>query len=248
MTKKKKIILSISSVLLVLILYGWFFGVRTFYVVGARCFLRQPALSIVPVPMDVKSSSEPVMVLNAYDVSFSVPWAELAESGSFTSMVWWTTSSSNISIICFAPEEGLYSSMLTLGESGEDLPGSQTFLSEVDLGDVSDTNYYLCSRMWNTTPEDISFFDPLSELATDSMFLLLKGIGAPTGFSEMNSFQAGCVKGVQFADFSENGYVQLTLFDSLDREVRLIVRSFTNSMVITQSDINTIITTFSVNP
>jgi len=248
MTKKKKIILSISSFLLMLILYGWFFGLQTYMALFTRLYLNEPGYSMVPQPMEIDVSSDPAAVMKAFDYSFSVPWLSLSELYSSTSIVSRATANSNVVISCFAPEEKMYSGMIRSVELDEN--DRQAFLNALGLVGVTHTNYYLFSKMWNTTPQDISFFEPRSETVIHALFLMCKAIASPSVTpSGVYCFETSRVKGVQVGDPFKDRRVHVSIFDCLDREVRITVGNRADSVnAVTQADINTIITTFAVDP
>ncbi|MDH3345640.1 MAG: hypothetical protein OEL75_00490, partial [Kiritimatiellaceae bacterium] len=106
----------------------------------------------------------------------------------------------------------------------------------------------LTSKMLHTTPHDISIFDSASEVMTASILLVPKALGAYGGSSAMAmySFDGAPMKGFQMGHPSVNRFVNLSLFDSFDREIHLIVGIDPNASVeVTQDDINTLVFTFS---
>ena len=248
MTKKKKIILSISSLLLMLILYGWFFGFQTHLALFTRFYLSEPGYSMTPQPIETDVSSDPASMVKAFDYGFSVPWTELSELYSSTSMVSWATQSTNIIVTCFLPEVALYSGMI--GSSEGDEERHRAFKSALGLKGVTHTNYYLFSKMWNTTPQDISIFKPRSEAVIQAFFLMCKAIAAPSVTpGGIYCFETDHVKGVQVGDPSRDRSVHLSIFDRLDREIRVTIGHRSDSLrVVSQADINTIITTFTLAP
>ena len=247
MTKKKKILLSIVAVVLALAAYGYFFGVQTFWVISAR-MMRQPLQDVVPKPLKLEPCSEPVTALKAFDYSFSVPWSDCSQRADITSLVVWACSESNFHVVCFSPSVGVYSALLP-EPSSEDAEYRQAMIEFMGLRNIVYTNFHICKKVWEVTPEDISLFDSKREAMSKSFLLVLKTIGFPPEIRESYFFEHADIKGFQFGSPSIDSTVQLSIFDQMDRELRLIVSAFTNSPVpLTQADINTIITTFSSNP
>jgi len=173
MTQKKKVILSISSILLVLILYGWGFGLQTVCMIGTRHVLQDPVFNLIPEPMYVGPGADPVKFIKAYDYSFSILWIDFSQNGSRTSLVGWATSNTNASIVCFAPEEGLYSAWLHPEDRGEDSQGYRELIGALDLEGITQTNRYVYTKMWNVTPRDLSFLRPRFELMRNLQTLWL---------------------------------------------------------------------------
>ena len=247
MKKKKKLILSIVAVVLALATYGYFFGVQTVCAVSAR-IMRQPQQDVVPKPMTLEPCSEPVTDLKAFDYSFSVPWSDCSQNTAKTSSTVWTCSGSNFYVICFAPRAGAYGLILsdTLGSYEKYRPAIESLLG---LENVVNTNFYICKKVWEVTPDDISPFDSKDTVVAKCFLLALKAIGISPYFRDAYFFERGNIKGFQLGSPSVRQCVELSIFDQNDRELRLIVAASSNSPVRpTQADINTIITTFSSNP
>ena len=247
MIKKKKISLSIVAVVLALVTYGHFFGFQTLCAVSFR-MMRKPQQDVVPKPLTLEPCSEPVTDLKAFDYGFSVPWSDCSQYSAKTSTLVWTCSGSNFYVICSAPIAGVYGLILsdTLGKfekyrsTVEDLLG---------LENVVNTNFYICKKVWEMTPRDISPFDSKDTVAAKCFLLDLKAFGIPPGFRDVYFFERGNIKGFQLGAPSVWRCVELSIFDQKDRELSLIVATSTNSPVrLTQADINTIITTFSSKP
>jgi hypothetical protein len=250
MTKKKKIILSISSILLVLILYGWLFGAQTCLALFVRWRLSEPGYSMVPQLMKIERSSTPAREFSAFDYQLSVPWENMQECFSSTSIVSWVTSSSNIMVICFPQQENAYSPMIDHRSGGKKHRDDDAFIKALGVEGLTHTNYHLYLRMWNTTAQDISFFESRSEMAIKTLFLTFKAIAAPSvTSSNVYYFETSSVKGVQAGNPAVDRSVYLNLFDHLDREIRFIVVNRSEiAGAVDQADINTIITTFKVDP
>ena len=233
--------------MLALATYGYFFGAQTLCAVSAR-IMRQPQQDVVPKPMAVDSYSEPVTVLKAFDYSFSVPWSNCSQRTEITSLVVWACSESNFQVACLSPSVGVYSALLP-EPSSEDAEYRQAMIEFMGLRNIVYTNFHICKKVWEVTPEDISLFDSKREAMSKSFLLVLKTIGFPPGIRESYFFEHGDIKGFQFGNLSVDSSIQLSIFDQMDRELRLIVSVSTNSPVrLTQADINTIITTFSSKP
>ena len=247
MKKKKKVILSIVAVVLALATYGYFFGFQTVCAVSFR-MMRKPQQDVVPKPMALEPCSEPVINLKAFDYSFSVPWSDCSHYSAKTSSVVWTCSGSNFTVVCFSPRASAYGLILsgTLGKYEKYRPTVESLLG---LENVVNTNFYICKKVWEVTPEDISPFDSKDTAAAKCLLLVLKACGIPPGFRNAYFFERGNIKGFQLGSPVVSRSVELSIFDQMDREVRLIVSASTNSPIpLTQADINTIITTFSINP
>lgn len=247
MTKKKKVVLSVVAVIFVLTVYDYFFGVQTAYMIGVRMNAK-PQLDVVPVPLALNSRSEPVTDLKAFDYSFSVPWLDCSLNTAITSGAFWACSGSNFSVVCFSPRAGAYGLILsdTLGEYEKYRPTVERLLG---LENVVNTNFYICKKVWEVTPLDVSLFDSKDTAAAKFLFLVLKAYGIPPGFRDVYFFEHDDIKGFQLGNLSGERFVELSIFDQMDRELCLIISASTNSPIpLTQADINTIITTFSSNP
>ncbi len=267
MTKKKKIILSIVAVVLALVTYGYFFGVQTGYVVKAR-MMRNPQLDVVPKPMSLDSCSEPATTLNTLDYSFSVPWSDCSQNITKNSNVFWVCSGSNVSVLCFSPRESLYNLLLPdvssvrcfspeerlcnllFPDVSSENTLRQPMIKWLGLENAISTNFYICKKIWETTPKDISPFDSqLDALFKWTLLVLKEAMTSPQDIRGVSFFENGDIKGFQFGAPSIERAVRLSLFDQTDREILLIVAVSANSPVrLTQADINTIITTFSSKP
>lgn len=249
MTKKKKVILSIVAVVLALVTYGYFFGDQTSFAILVR-HNREPWMEVVPKPMPVGFCAEPVMKLKAFDYNFSVPWSDCSQATwmTATSIVLWTCSGSNVHVVCWAPSEGLYSSIIP-DASSENAEYRQALIKWLGLESVASTNFHLFAKALEVTPGDFSPFGPRLEASFKSLLFLLKTMNMSPEACEIYSFEHRDIKGFQFGNPSIDLRTHLYLFDRMDREVQLVVQVGTNSPVRpTQADINTIITTFSSNP
>lgn len=249
MTKKKKVILSIVAVVLALVTYGYFFGYQTSLSILVRQ-KREPWMDVVPKSMTVDLCTEPVTKLKAFDYKFEVPWPDCSQATWMirTSFVAWACSGSNITVACFAPSESLYSSILP-DASSENAEYRQSMMKWLGLENVANTNSHLFAKMLGVTPEDFSPFESRRDAAFKFMLLNIKIRCMPSNVREIYSFEYADIKGFQFGKPSIDRRVHLYLFDRMDREVRLVIGTRTNSPVpLTQADINTIITTFSSNP
>ncbi len=207
-------------------------------------------MDIVPKPMTVGLCAEPVTKLEAFDYRFSAPWADCSQATwmTATSIVLWTCSGSNVQVVCFAPRESLYSSILPDGSS-ENAEYRQSMIKWLGLENVARTNFHLFAKALEVTPGDFSPFGPRRETAFKFMLFLMKTVCMPSKAHEIYSFEHGDIKGIQFGNPSIDRRAQLYLFDRMEREVQLVVQVSTNSLVpLTQADINTIITTFSSEP
>lgn len=167
---------------------------------------------------------------------------------SVTSLTAWACSGTNLTVVCFSPSEGLYRSVLP-DVSSENANARQGMIKGLGLENVAKTNFYLCKKMLEVTPGQISLFDSKPELAIKWLLLYMKAVATPSDASETCSFEHNGIKGFQFGNPSVEKKIHLLLFDQRDREVQLVVGARTNSTIsITQADINTIITSFSCAP
>lgn len=200
----------------------------------------------VPKPLKIESTAEPFATITAFDYSFSVPWSDCSPIYSGTSLVAWACLGTNIAVACFPPSEGLYSAILSNVSTKND--GRRRVMMEwFGLEGVVNTNFHLCAQALEVTPRDISLFDSNRELSGKWILLCMKAVIVPLNTSEIYSFEYNGIKGFQFGNPSAGKRIHLLLFDQMDREVQLAVGRRTNSTAsITQNDINTIITTFSV--
>jgi hypothetical protein len=249
MTKKKKIFLGIAAIFL--ILAGSFYVFR--FQIGCLLYAQKagweaPLIKAIPQSMKIESGSAPVSTITAFDYSFSVPWPDCLPIYSGTSLVAWACSETNVTVACFSPSEGLYSAILS-NVSTENDGRSQVMREWFGLEGVVNTNFHLCAQALEVTPGDISLFDSNRELSGKWILLCMKAVIVPLNTSEVYSFEYNGIKGFQFGNPSVGKRIHLLLFDQMDREVQLAVGRRTNSSIsITQADINTIITTFSINP
>lgn len=249
MTKKKKIILSIVAVVLALASYGYFFGVQTVCAISVRMqMMRQTQLDVVPKTMTLEPCSAPVTALEAFDYRFSVPWSDCSQNTAITGVVW-ECSKSNFYIICFSPEEkGFYSAFLP-DVSSETAEYRKMMIEMLGMENVINTNFYICKKIWETTPRDISLFDSQFDAIFKWDLLVFKGMALLRDGHEASFLEYGDIKGMQFGNPSVDSTIQLSIFDQMDREIFLTVMVSTNTPIrLTQADINTIITTFSSNP
>lgn len=249
MTKKKKIGVGVVAVLLAVVAYKYFFGYQTNFAILVR-HEREPWMDIVPKPMTVGSCAEPVTKLKAFDYSFSVPWPDCSQLAWMvrTSLVAWACSGSNVTVVCFAPTEGLCSSIIPDAAS-ESAEYRRAMIKWLGMENVTLTNSHIFAKAMEVTPGDFSPFGPRREAAFKFMLFLIKTMYMSPKAHEIYSFDQGDIKGFQFGNPSTDRCVQLYLFDQMDREVQLVIGTHTNSLVsLTQADINTIITTFFGKP
>lgn len=241
---KKKIILSLSSVLLLLVIYSLFFGAQTVCVLGVRRFLKEPIVNVVPTPMALNSFSEPVSEIEAYGYRFSVPWERFSRQDAISSsIIWWANEDASISVYCLMPKTDVLGAILRESAGGDD-DVSRMVEEELDLSEVVNTNYYLMSKMLHTTSRDLSVFDPISEVMTAALFVVPKAMGSYGGSSTVYSLEGGPLKGFQMGNPLDHRFVNFSLFDRFDREIHLIV-GIEPTVDVTQDDINTILMTFS---
>ena len=229
--------------------YKYFFGYQTSLSILVRQ-KREPWMDVVPKSMTVDLCTEPMTKLKAFDYKFEVPWPDCSQATwmTATSMVLWTCSGSNVQVVCWAPSEGLYSSIIP-DASSETAEYRQSMIKWLGLESVACTNFHLFAKALEVTPGDFSPFGPRREASFKFLLFLLKTMSMPPKAYEIYSFEHGDVKGIQFGNPSIDRRTHLYLFDRMDREVQLVVQVGTNSPVRpTQADINTIITTFSSKP
>lgn len=230
-----------------LVALGYFFRTQIALMAIARMKWK-PQMDVIPKPMSVASCSVPATTFNAFDCRFSVPWSDCSQIRSTTSGVAWACSGTNVTLVCFAPRSGVYSSIFS-DVSGEKSRYSLRQRELLALKNVENPNFYICKKVWEVTPRDISLFKSKGESADNFQFLVLKVCGISSDVRNAYFFEHGDVKGFQLGKVSSRRFIELSIFDQMDREIRLAVLCATNSPVpLTQSDINTIITTFSVSP
>jgi len=232
MTKRKKIILSISSVLLVLILYGWFFGVQTVCLIGLK-FVDRSVVDAVPQPLDMGPASPAVTLLKTSDFSFSVPWTNCVQKELSAESTYWFCAESNVYVFCH--------NMTRMAE----LAVSAETREELD----SVAGYAFKSNTFFMTSAEVSLFDSRDDARMKVGMLMCKMIGNTDALTGVYTFDYQDLKGFQRGTLSGNSMADLYLFDRQDREYQLLITVRKESpFVLTQSDINTIITTFSVEP
>ncbi|NOU36564.1 MAG: hypothetical protein HOO88_07325 [Kiritimatiellaceae bacterium] len=249
MKKRQKIGWGVVVIALAVVAYKYFFGYQTSFAILVR-HNREPWMDIVPKPMAVGLYTEPVTKLKAFDYSFSVPWPDCSQPAWMvrTSLVAWACSGSNVTVVCFAPTEGLCSSIIP-DTSSESAEYRQAMIKWLGMENVTLTNSHIFAKAMEVTPGDFSPFGPRREAAFKFMLFLIKTMCMSPKAHEIYSFDQGDIKGFQFGNPSIDRRVNLCLFDRMDREVEITIGTRTNSPVrLTQADINTIITTFSSEP
>lgn len=232
MTKKKKIILSISSFLLVLILYGWFFGIQTVCLIGLQ-FVDRSVVDTVPQPLDLSLLSPAVTTLETSNCSFSVPWTNCVGAEISEGSAMWNCEDSEVYII--------YTNTRKLMESVCSDEEVEKFHSAI--------GYEFKSNMYFVTSADISFSDSNVKAVEIGCSLLCKAMGSASPLNGVYFFEYQDVKGFQEGNLLEGSMVSLSIFDRQGWEYQLVVAvSHESELSISQADINTIITTFSVEP
>lgn len=239
MTKKKKIILSLGGVLLALGLYGWFFGIQTFNLIALRLFVDREAMDTVPEPLLMKKISPSAACLEMPGYSFSVPWTNCVESSLSAGALMWNCADTNIYVFCY---DRAVMNQACVEERDRN--------SDVRLEDLNSAlSYKFVSNMYFMTSSDVSFFSSREDAKNEACQILCKMIGNTDVFSGMYVFQYKGVKGFQQGMLPEDRMVSLLIYDSQGGAWDLIVAaSADSSVVLTQEDINTIITTFKVDP
>jgi hypothetical protein len=238
MTKKKKVILSIVAVVLAVFAYITFFGMQTLCVVWLKMF-HHPMMDMVPKPLVLVPHSEPAQKLEAFGCSFSVPWAECTQKTLTTSTVWWVCAESNVYVFC--------DRLAAVSEAAAKDSSANPEFVEKFFGTKSVGNYAVFAKMFSLTSEDVSIFDSKSEAATETAMLRAKSVGASS--HGLYGFEYEGIKGFQRGIPAVDEQADIYIFDQLDRSYRITIKTRTNSPVrLTQADINTIITTFSIEP
>lgn len=247
MKKKHKVILSISGILLVLILSGVLLTQKAgavYMVYTAHRLVREGCMDVVPQPLDLNvCNTNKTMILQSKDVTFEVPWTDCLLTWT-SSPLRWVCSESNIVVLYSPPETCIVSSIVT---PLLDNPQSRELL---DLDDVVEPNYYMASNAVYTVPSEISFFDPNRKVVKQFLQTMVKFALSCGANSGVYSFNCNDIKGFQIGKLGKDRFVELHIFDSNDGAHNLIVITGNNAPpdILKQEDINTIITTFFVQP
>jgi len=219
----------------VLILYGWFFGVQTVCLIGLR-FVDRTVVDAVPQPLDLNSVSPPVTLLKASNCSFYVPWTNCVGTDLSAGAISWTCEGS-----------GIYITYVNDREFLESLADNEDGIKLDELRSVM--GFAFRSNVLFTTSADVSLFDPRDDAKMKSYMLLCKMLASSGPLSGVYSLECQGLKGFQEGALSENSMVSLSVFAQEDWEHTLIVAVPSESEIApSQQDINTIITTFSVEP
>ncbi len=197
MSKRKRILLTLSSVVAMICAYGWFFGIATAIVLEARYFgWKAPVLKKTPVELaDSSISSTPVRKLAFSGYEFEVPWEVDDEK---TKVV------GKMEVIAFRSGNAMLVSNQASKEfvnlvlkSGLDRDSFQKIYGKEAL----QSDYAMHQLMLQSTPDKVTLFTPRGEAVSRLMMLVMKGIAIPapadTGLFSIRSQE---FRGFQYGD------------------------------------------------
>jgi hypothetical protein len=196
-------------------------------------------MDMVPKPLVLVPHSEPAQKLEAFGCSFSVPWADCIQNTLTTSTVWWVCAESNVYLFC-DKLDAVSAAIVRDAKKNPDF-------TEKFFGTKSVGNYAVFAKFFSLTSGAVSIFDSKSEAAAETAMLRVKSVGASS--HGLYGFEYEGIKGFQCGIPVVDEQADIYIFDQLVRSYRVTVKTRTSSPVrLTQADINTIITTFSIEP
>ena len=237
MSKRKRILLILSSAVVVICVYLWFFGVATMFAVEARYVgWKVPVVRKTPVKLtDLSISQAPGARLSWFGCEFEVPWDDLDDTKTRKAGRWEVLkfrSGKTLLISSPLPKEFVKG----MSESGWDAETIRRVFGDKPL----QSDYEMYRAMLETTPSKVTLLTPQPQATGYAMMLVTKAIAMPPADTGLFSIDTDKFNGFQYGDPKKNPpRVVVTLLDS-DGGIEI---SFNNSQAkdktpLTQSDIN----------
>jgi hypothetical protein len=198
MSKWKRRLLWVGSVVNVCIVYLWFFGPQTFFAIWAWNVGRKiPIVKSVPVDLnDVSVSHAKGERLSFMGAEFEVPWDDVDEGKTRIAGSWLLIHfrSGNSIILCVNPANGFIGDM-----SKSKTPDPELFRAMYGP-EVLRSDYALHKAIFETTPNQITLLTPANRAACLSSIIIIKAIMPPTTDWAIYKIQSQNFRGFQLGD------------------------------------------------
>ncbi len=239
MKNKKTIIIGLS---IIVIMYGFFFGLQTFAIIFWRnAKSEHPELYVLPKQLQLSSNFQSAGTqLSYFGYKFEVPWTEI-EKEEIKNSAAIVSFKSGKGIIFFKPGE----SVDFFEEFTKEMPGIIDRLILLFGKESIQSNYSFYQSILNATPEHLSVFMPRREAFKTFIRLVLKGMIVKSLEPSLYSFAHEKLRGFQFGNpnYAKKG-VLIYAFDINDSEVEFSVFVTKDSDTsLSQVEVNTIIQT-----
>jgi hypothetical protein len=244
MSRRKRILMVLAVLAVACVMYLWFFGLQTFFVLQAHNAARKvPFLNQAPAELsDLSVSTAPGMKLSYFGYEFEIPWTDVdtektkVAGGNKALIV--LRSGNELMVWSAAPQE-LMNNLLAQMKLDRDK-------FQKTYGDgVLQSNYSLMRLILETTPNRITISGTKETDVSQEMLLVVKAICVP-GDPESGIFD---VRGTEFKGFqygrpqSPPKHVNVELFPE-DGHLDLFFEQKKNgSVAISQADINRVVQT-----
>ncbi len=196
MSRRNHVLSSIGILLIAIVIYLWFFGMQTFFVLEAHNTARKlPFLRRTPVELsDLSISKVPGMKLSYFGYEFEIPWTDIDKDKS-------KVVGGNKAIIVFHSGNALMVWSAPSHEFMNDLFKNMKIDREnfrkIYGDDVLQSDYSLMRLILETTPSTIAMSSSKERDASQEMLLIVKAICTP-GDPNSGIFN---VKGKEFLGF-----------------------------------------------
>jgi hypothetical protein len=258
MPKWKRIFLWASAFVIACVVYLWFFGIQTFFILQTRKIGHEiPIVKSVPVKLqDLSVSKVKGEKLSFMGAEFEVPWDDVDQEKSRIVGNWALINfrSGNSIILCVSPPGSFITSI-----SKNQAIDPRLFVA-IYGPEVLRSDYVLHKAIFETTPSQVNLFTPTNRVAGLSSIILIKAIMPPTTDWAIYDIRSKDFRGFQLGDPERRPKKMcLELFaDDVEFEINISQNTSGPTHGITQAEINRIIQTvhkaahpqsiFTVNP
>ena len=207
----KKIILSISIIVTVLIAGGFFLYPRLSIVIPTKMFFsknKTPEAYIIPVERPIKTSFgdiDPISEHSCEWFKFKVPWEIIDTMVLGNSTFFRFINTKGIVIAKQNENESIVKSLL--GNNNEDAYKMKALLGEENLK----SEYDIINLCLNTSPDQATLFTPLKDLVKVPTMLVLKAMFTA---DKIYKFSTNNLRGFQFVTNGDSSFTNVHLFDS----------------------------------
>jgi hypothetical protein len=247
-SRRRRLLISVGSLLVVLGIFLWYFGPQAILVLEARYLAhRTPVVKQTPSALSDTSVSEAVGTsLSYFGYEFKVPWADIDTVATkvYPKRVVIAFKSGLRLMFVSGPPKEFVKTVLSSGQVDRG-----TF--QRVYGDVVESDYSLTRFMLESTPDKVTLLTSKKDAVGGAMMLVIKAIAVPTD-SGMFSVTTADFKGFQYGEprspskkiivdlFADDGSVEF-LFFRHDPGPPTSLVSIDRPVMISQSEINSVV-------
>jgi hypothetical protein len=179
MSKWARMLIILGSMMVLGVIYLWFFGVATMFVIETRYIAwKAPIVKKAPVELtDLSISQVPGRKLSYLGYEFEIPWGDVDEDKTkqVGEMQVIAFRSGNSMLFSKIPPKEFVNTFLSM--SKESSNGLRAIYGE----DVLKSDYSFKRLILETTPDKVTLFTSRKDSVRNAMLLLMKGVMVPNG-------------------------------------------------------------------